>query len=178
MASIGKIKFGICALALTVSAAASAGTDGTVTFNGKLIAETCQIKSGSEDITVTLPTVAIQRLAAAGEEVGSTTFNIEVEQCPEGLDKVAAHFEAISNTGFNPATGNLRNVAPTSAATNVEVRLYNSDDNSQVAVGETGNAFDIVDAGAKLVYAGGYYATGATTAGDVTAQVQYVLAYP
>ncbi|MGQ8776519.1 fimbrial protein [Serratia sp. NA_112.1] len=175
-----KFKFGICAVALTFCATANASTDGKVTFNGELVAETCSIKAGSEDITVTLPKVAIQRLAAGGQEAGSKTFNIEVEKCPTGVTKVAAHFEAISNTGFDPATGNLTNTvrASESPATNVQVRLYNSDDNSQIPVGSTGHPFDIVNNTAKMVYSGGYYSTAATTAGKVTAQVQYVLAYP
>ncbi|ANS44534.1 fimbrial protein [Serratia inhibens] len=173
-----KIKFGICAIVITVCAAANADTDGKVTFNGELVAETCSIKAGSEDITVTLPKVAIQRLAAGGQEAGSKTFNIEVEECPEGVTKVAAHFEAIANTGFDPATGNLTNTVEDSPATNVQVRLYNSDDNSQIPVGSTGHPFNIVNNAATMVYSGGYYSTAATTAGKVTAQVQYVLAYP
>ena len=76
----------------------------------------------------------------------------------------------------------IQNKAPTDAAGNVEVRLYNVDDSSQIRVGSTGNMVNIVYVGAtpgtaNLTYAGGYYATDATTPGEVNAKVEYVLAY-
>jgi major type 1 subunit fimbrin (pilin) len=152
---------------------------GTVTFNGKLIAETCKLATGSEDITVTLPTVSTQSLAQAANEGGSKSFDISVTDCPVAIKKVAAHFDAVGSTGYNAATGNLTNNATTSAASNVEVRLYNTD-GTAVAVGSTGSSFDVDSNSntAKLTYLGGYYATGVTTAGNVTAKVQYTLSYP
>jgi major type 1 subunit fimbrin (pilin) len=178
-----KINLAFCGIALgLVSAAATAAVDGTVTFNGKLINETCRVDSGSENIVVTLPTVSTTKLNAAGQQTGSTAFYINVTDCPAEVTKVAAHFEAINSTGYNSETGNLVNSAPDAAASNVEVRLYNVDDGSTIRVGETGKPFDVNFAGgvpgsATLSYAGGYYATQATTAGNVMAQVQYVLAY-
>ncbi|WP_073991863.1 fimbrial protein [Yersinia mollaretii] len=180
-----KVNLAVCALALSVaSGAAFAGTDGTVTFNGKLISETCKVAPGSEDVKVTLPTLSTLNLNKAGEEAGSTSFIIDVVECPAEITKVAAHFEAINSTGANPVTGNLTNNAlAADAAKEVEVRLYNITDGKQIRVGDTGAKFDVIpgtgaDKGtARLSYAGGYYATEATTPGDVTAQVQYVLAY-
>ncbi|WP_444823369.1 fimbrial protein [Yersinia pseudotuberculosis] len=178
-----KLNLAVCAVALSVISATSyAATGGTVTFNGKLIAETCQVDTDSENITVTLPTLAIQSLAAAGDQDGSKDFEIKVLDCPATLTQVGAHFNAIDSSGVNPATGNLVNKAPTDAAGNVEVRLYNVDDSTQISVGDTGNMVDIVRVGtapgtATMMYAGGYYATDATTAGDVLAKVEYVLAY-
>ncbi|CNH99357.1 fimbrial protein [Yersinia pekkanenii] len=181
-----KVNLAVCALALSVaSATAFAGTDGTVTFNGKLINETCEVAAGSENIVVTLPTLSTQNLSAAGEEAGSTSFVIDVVNCPTEITSVAAHFEAINSTGANPVTGNLTNNAESAtAAGKVEVRLYNISDASQILVGDTGSKFDVIPGAdvdapgtVRMSYAGGYYATAATTAGDVTAQVQYVLAY-
>ncbi len=96
---------------------------------------------------------------------------------------MGAHFNAVDSSGVNPTTGNLVNTAAVAdAAKNVEVRLYNVDDSTQISVGDTGNMVDIVRVGtapgtATMMYAGGYYATDATTAGDVLAKVEYVLAY-
>lgn len=179
---MNKIKCAICTLALVVSAGAQASTDGKVTFSGALLAETCSVVESSKDITVPLPKIAIQRLVKDGDQAGSTTFNIQVENCPEGFTKVAAHFEAIVNEGFDPATGNLINSAPAEPipAKNVQVRLYNTDDSKPIAMGQTGHFFpiDATTHKSTMTYAGGYYATGATEAGPVRAQVQYVLAYP
>lgn len=182
-------KLTICALAIAATSTVAFAADpanlsddqGTVTFNGELINETCKLANDSKDIIVTLPTMSVKALNAAGKEAGSKGFDINVTDCPAAITKVAAHFEAIGSTGVNSATGNLVNAHPTAAdkAGNVEVRLYDADE-SQLKLGDTGQAFD-VDAATGAVtlrYYGGYYATAATTAGKVYAQSVFTLAYP
>ncbi|KLG05261.1 F17 fimbrial protein [Enterobacter cloacae subsp. cloacae] len=173
-------KMTLCALAMaTVSTSVLAATQGTVTFNGELIAETCEIAADSVDRQVQLPTISIQTLNAAGTTAGSKGFDLNVENCPTGITQVAAHFEAIGSTGADTATGNLTNqyAGAETAATNVQVRLYNSDEN-QLKLGETGAPATVSDGKATMRYYGGYYATAATTAGLVYAQAAYTLAYP
>lgn len=179
-------KMTLCAIALaatSTSALAENETQGTVTFNGELIAETCTIASDSVDRKVQLPTVAIQTLNSNGATAGSKGFDLNVENCPSGITKVAAHFEAIGSTGMDTTTGNLTNKYTASSAddkvaTNVQVRLYNSDE-KQLKLGETGEAAAVAaDGTATMRYYGGYYATAATTAGKVYAQARYTLAYP
>jgi len=174
-------KMTVCALALGMVSASfvQAATQGTVEFNGKLINETCVIDPGSENIVVTLPTLSVQTLDAAGATGGSTSFDINVTDCPAAITKVAAHFEAIGGTGTDATTGNLINDQTTDAATNVQVRLYNSDE-TQLTLGQTGTAAVVDTTGqtATMRYYGGYYATGVTTAGNVHAKAQYTLAYP
>ncbi|EOI5730374.1 fimbrial protein [Cronobacter malonaticus] len=174
-----KKNIGYCALAFClISGYAQAASQGTVTFNGKLIAETCEIDTNDINKTVTLPTLSTQTLANAADEAGSTSFTIKAVNCPTAITKVAAHFEALDSTGFNPLTGNLTNAAATGAAKNVEVRLYNTD-STTIPVGGTGSAFNVQsDQTAVMTYIGGYYATAATEPGDVTAKVNYTLSYP
>ncbi|MDY1035610.1 fimbrial protein [Lelliottia sp. CFBP8978] len=181
---MSKLKTTACAIALSMISAYtfagdSAVTQGTVTFNGKLIAETCSIVSGDEEKQVTLPTLSVQSLVKAGDEAGTTRFSLTAEDCPATITQVAAHFEAINSTGFDATTQNLTNSATTNAAKNVEVRLYDTDASTQLPLGTTGSFFpvDSTTQKATMTYVGGYYATGATAAGDVTAQVQYTLAY-
>ncbi|HFR4114608.1 TPA: fimbrial protein [Yersinia enterocolitica] len=180
-----KVNLAVCALALAVSSTTVfAASNGTVTFNGLLQDDTCQIETGTEDVLVTLPTLSTSVLAKSGDQEGSTNFTISVVDCPVAVTKVSAHFNAINSDGVNPTTGNLTNSA-TGGATGAEVRLYNLDStSSQIRVGDTGAAFDVTPGtGADpkgtttLSYAGGYYATAATTPGIVTAKVQYVLSY-
>jgi major type 1 subunit fimbrin (pilin) len=177
------LKMTLCAMALaaaSTSALAADETQGTVTFNGELIAETCTIASDSVDRQVQLPTVSIQTLNAAGTAAGSKGFDLNVENCPTGITQVAAHFEAVGSSGVDSATGNLTNqyTGAETSATNVQVRLYNSDE-QQLKVGETGEAAAVAtDGTATMRYYGGYYATAATTAGMVYAQARYTLAYP
>lgn len=184
---MSKLNISLCAIALAMTTssvfAADEVTQGTVTFNGKLIAETCSIVSTDVDKQVTLPTISTQTLSTPGAVGGSTTFDINVENCPEtgGPASVAAHFEAINSDGFNTATGNLTNSTTKIAggAENVEVRLFDKDGITPIPVGSTGGFFPIstTDYTAKMTYIGAYYASAATTAGDVTAKAQYTLAY-
>ncbi|MEE9685097.1 fimbrial protein [Lelliottia amnigena] len=182
---MSKINISLCALALSMvsaySFAATPVTQGTVTFTGKLIADTCSIVSGDEDKKVTLPTLSTQTLNTAGAVGGTTTFNLSVESCPVGVTQVAAHFEAINSDGFNAATQNLTNSTDKASggAENVEIRLFDRDGVTQIPVGGTGSLFDVDSTTNKatMTYIGGYYAAAATTAGNVTAKVQYTLAY-
>ncbi|KAB8313466.1 type 1 fimbrial protein [Erwinia endophytica] len=174
-------KMTVCALALGMVSASfvQAATQGTVEFNGKLINDTCVIDPESENIVVTLPTLSVQTLAEAGATGGSTSFDIKVTDCPAAITQVAAHFEAIGGTGTDAATGNLINDETTDPATNVQVRLYDTDE-APLALGNTGTAseVDTTSQTATMRYYGGYYATGTTTAGNVHAKAQYTLAYP
>ncbi|AXF77605.1 type 1 fimbrial protein [Erwinia tracheiphila] len=176
----------VCVLTLGMAVSAQAVTQGTVEFDGKLITETCSIDTDSQAIIVNLPTLSTQTLSDAGAVGGSRSFDIKVSDCPTGegaaITKVAAHFEAIGGTGVNSVTGNLTNAytGTEPKATNVEVRLFDADGATQLALGNTGTAFDIDSkAGtATMRYYGAYYATGATTPGKVYAKAQYTLAYP
>ncbi|MDS1916262.1 fimbrial protein [Enterobacter asburiae] len=173
-------KMTLCAMALaavSTSALAVNDTQGTVTFYGELIADTCTITSDSVNLQVQLPKVSIQTLNASTTTAGSKGFDLNVENCPTGITQVAAHFEAVGSSGVNSQTGNLTNSATTSAATNVEVRLYNSD-YQPLKLGETGAPAPVTDGKATMRYYGGYYATDATTAGLVQAKANYTLAYP
>lgn len=57
---------------------------GVVNFNGKLIGETCQIKTKNQ--TVTLPRVDVKDVES-GTKTGVTEFNIELTGCSEYNDK-------------------------------------------------------------------------------------------
>ncbi|MBK4726008.1 fimbrial protein [Pantoea agglomerans] len=183
-----KMKFLATALALSLTASYSYAADlgvgqGKVTFNGKLIAETCQLEDGMDNIMVTLPTLSTQTLAVAGATGGSKVFEIKVKDCGKSIKKVAAHFEAIGSTGVDPKTGNLENKAVTvgedKPATGVQIRLYNSDaEQNQLLLGDTGESFTVETGKATMRYYGGYYATAQTTAGLVTATAMYTLSYP
>ena len=179
------IKLTLCAMALAAaSTSALAVSQGTVTFNGLLTAETCEIEANSVNRQVQLPQVATATLNNAGE-AGSTRFELSVENCPTGISNVAAHFEAIGTTGsVDLATGNLTNQSTdAAAATNVQVRLYNPD-GTVLPVGSTGSSVPIdrptptSNGTATMYYAGGYYTSGGATEGPVYAQVRYTLAYP
>lgn len=166
------------------STSAFAEGQGTVTFNGELITETCKITS-DKDQTVKLPTVSVKTLSAAGAEGGYKPFQIDVDCSGAEATKlenksVAIHFEPIAKTtAWDPATGNLKNNDATGAK-NVQVKIYSTDGGQQVhaKIGDTGKGVKIE--GTKKMtfnYVGGYYATDATSAGLVNATVMYTLVY-
>lgn len=148
-----KTKLSACVLALlatsfTFSAAAADELQtgqGLVTFNGELVGETCTIEN--DNLIVTLPTVSTQSMTTAGIQTGVKNFDIKVKDCPTSFTQVAAHFEPIGSSGIDSSTWNLLNdyeaTDGNEAATNVEVRLFNSDF-SQLRPGDTADSFGIM----------------------------------
>lgn len=165
--------------------------DGSVTFNGKVVNQTCTVITGKKDQTVKLPTVQSSSLATPKSTAGETPFTISLTGCntknTSGISQVKAFFLP-NATNVNETTHNLINIATNSPATNVQVQLLNKD-LSVIKVGEnitdqnvTGT--DINDAGktdgtvtAELKYFARYYATSAAGTGDVNSKVEYNIVY-
>ncbi|GAA5127423.1 fimbrial protein [Alloalcanivorax gelatiniphagus] len=174
----------MAAAALLCAAGSAMAADGTITFTGKIIDQTCNITTpGGADFTVTLPTVAAATLASAGDVAGRTPFSINLSDCAEG--DVATYFEPGPSVDFE--TGRLVNqAAGNTVATNVQIQLLG--ENNQfvpiLAAGGDGaqqnSQWVTVPAGgggADLHYYAEYYATGQSGAGDVSSNVQYTIIY-
>lgn len=176
--------------------------DGTITFNGRVVDQTCTVSTGtSGNFDVTLPTVNKTQLASAGAVAGLTRFNIELTGCKPaatgGTNGVRAYF--LPNSQYvDPTTHNLINVAQVTGgdtkADNVQIQLTHADTSKIIAVGENvdvqGNApynpwfnfkNDTTAAGtakANLTYHAQYVAVGgAATAGVVQSKVEYNIIY-
>ena len=173
-------------LGLNIAMGASAN-DGTVTFTGKVVDQTCTVKTESQNLQVKLPTVSKKQLDTANKTAGKTAFNIKVENCSvtSGADasKVAAYF--LPNAEYiDENTHNLKNTATSSQANNVQVRLLNNTF-QPIQVGEnidtqypTISAFSTINAGtASIRYYAEYIAIGSATPGNVTAKVEYDIVY-
>jgi len=161
--------------ALTAFNASAA--DGTITFNGEVINQTCEVSpAGSNDFTVGLPTVTASQLPTAGSTVGDTAFTIDLANCDITKDGAYAFFEAGDTVN---ADGRLIN---NGTATNVVLELV--DAGNQVIKAGSVDQSDAPFAAAidangntSLSYTARYYATGAATAGTVTTSVTYSIAY-
>ncbi|MGS5368606.1 fimbrial protein [Escherichia coli] len=176
-----KIQFIIGMLAVA-SSSATLAYDGTINFTGKVVAQTCSVSSGSKNLTVTLPTVSEASLAAATNTAGLTPFTIELTGCDtsaaSGAQNVKAYFEPNATTDYD--TGNL-NIAA-SGAGNVQIQLLNADGVTPIKLGQDVAGQDVTavqidNAAMKLRYNAQYYATATATAGDVSATVNYTIAY-
>lgn len=185
MLYMSKAKVLLCsALLLPISHLACAAdpdklTDqqGIITFTGSLTGETCEIV-GDKNFTVSLPKLSTNALKAAGSEAGSKEFKISVKNCSSTLKNIAVHFEAVGGSDRDNVTGNLKNSLTDSntAASNVQVRLYK--DQEQIRLGDTSKSIALVNSAAEMGFAGGYYATGQATAGQIEAKAIYTIAYP
>ena len=167
----------LAASALALGSVAAHAADGTVTINGMVTDQTCEVNANSKDITVTLPTVGVGSLAEAGVTAGRTPFTINLENCKAG--EVSAFFETGGNV--DAASGRLNN---TGEAENVQVQLL-SDSSAVIPVLANATQADVTttatvaqDGGsAALNYYAEYYATGAAEAGSVATSVQYTINY-
>ncbi|MGO4152631.1 fimbrial protein [Cupriavidus sp. YAF13] len=169
---------------LMTAAGSAQAADGTITFTGSVIASTCKINAGTNDLAVALPRVSTTTLAKAGATAGRTPFVLSLTGCAvtEGAPtKVSVSFEP--GTTVNASTGRLK-LQGTDAASNVEIGILNdqsmpikvgaasADQNSQTVV------IDSKTGVANMSYAAEYTATGLATAGTANSFVQYTLMYP
>lgn len=170
------------ALILVAAPFAANAVDGTITFNGEVTDKTCTIATPQgADFTVTLPTVSTSTLAAAGQVAGRTPFSINLSDCNPG--DVATYFEPGATVDLG--TGRLNNVAATAAATQVQLQLLGANNQFLPVVSagagstQANSQWVTVNAGgsADLNYFVEYYATGASTAGEVTSSVKYTIIY-
>ncbi|ASU37512.1 fimbrial protein [Herbaspirillum sp. meg3] len=156
--------------------AAAFASDGTITINGTVTAQTCTINGGSPNLAVTLPTVSTSALASAGQTAAPTPFTIALTACNPNSGNVRAFFETGSNV---LATRRLKN---NGTATNLEIGLLNTD-NTPIAIGAASGAqgtssVAISSGSANLTYMAQYVATGTVGAGTVTTSVTYSIEFP
>ena len=165
--------------------------DGSVTFNGKVVNQTCTVTTAKKDQTVRLPTVQSSSLKTAGTTAGETPFTISLTNCntknTSGVTQVKAFFLP-NATYVDENTHNLINKANGSAANNVQIQLLNKD-LTVIKIGENitdqnVKGTDINDTGkadgavtAELKYFARYYATSAAGTGDVNSKVEYNIVY-
>ena len=86
------MKIKVIALATFVSAVFAGSAmayDGTITFTGKVVAQTCAVNTDDKNLEVTLPTVATSSLTNNGATSGMTPFAIRLTGCAtrEGANK-------------------------------------------------------------------------------------------
>lgn len=173
------------------ASAATPTSSGTITVAGKIVTSTCTVTAnGSQNPTITLPTLDTNALPAAGASAGWTALTFAVTGCSAvtGLtnNTVSTYFSSVN---VDSATGYLKNT--TVGGSNVEVVLSNSQ-NAALGAGN-GLALNLAAGSqntptvaipgttsgiATFNYYVGYVAgSAAVTAGAVNTTVQYALSY-
>ncbi|WP_345842219.1 fimbrial protein [Shewanella algae] len=164
--------------ALLGSSAAMAAGPNSITFQGEVTAETCEvtINGNAANPVVLLPTVSEADLTAAGATAGETLFTLGVTGC-SGASAISTTTKFVGNNV--DTDGNLAN---TGTATNVALQLLDApggaaiDLNTDVAV--TGVALAAGETEGSVDYAVQYISVaGGATAGTVAGSVQYAISY-
>ena len=161
---------------LVVSASATAA-DGTITFNGLITDNTCEVSVNSSGAngTVMLPTIQASALPSVGSTAGTVPFNILLSNCAgTTLNTASTFFEA--GASVDSSTGRLDT---TGSADNVQLQLLNSAHGVIAAGAITQNdvPVDISSGSGTLDYYVQYYATGAVVPGTVTSMVNFSIVY-
>ncbi|MFV8987769.1 fimbrial protein [Serratia fonticola] len=161
---------------------AQAASTGTITFNGELTANTCDVVVDGQDAdaTVILPTVSTSQLQTATFTAGDTGFVMALSNCAGTLETASAFFQA--GASVDAVTGRLLNT--TGGATNVSLQLLDASSPTQdvIKAGSqdqvTAMTYQTVTGGsATLPYIVRYYAEAPTTAGTVVSNVVYSIQY-
>ncbi|MFT4246988.1 MAG: fimbrial protein [Pseudomonas sp.] len=170
-----KISLALLTLAI---AAAPAYAANTITFQGEVSEQTCEVtvNGTASSPIVLLPTVSTTDLAASGDTAGQTPFEVGVTGCTAATTATTITTVFVGNNVAD--TGNLTN---TGTATNVEVQVLDTAsaviDFSSTYEGDADITLAAGDTAASATYNVQYYATGASTAGTVSASLQYAVSY-
>lgn len=161
---------------------AQAASTGTITFNGELTANTCDVVVDGQDAdaTVVLPTVSTNQLQSVNRTAGDTGFVMALSNCTGTLETASAFFQA--GASVDAVTGRLINLNGT--ATNVSLQLLDGSSPSQAVIKAgsqdqiTAMTYqDVTGGSTTLPYIVRYYAEAATTAGTVVSNVVYSIQY-
>uniref|UniRef100_UPI002158D4A8 fimbrial protein n=2 Tax=Haemophilus influenzae TaxID=727 RepID=UPI002158D4A8 len=116
-------------------------TAGTVTFFGKVVENTCKVKTDSRNLTVTLNDVGKTHLTAPGNTAMPTPFTITLENCnvatannkPKAT-KVGAYFYSWENVDKDNSYTLKNTHTGTDKANNVNIQLTKADGVTAISV--------------------------------------------
>lgn len=136
-------------------------TDGSVTFNGKVIAPACTTVAATKDSVVTLPDVSATKLQTNGQVSGvQTDVPIELKDC----DTTVTKMQRSPLMALRILLRLQRLLTSSSdAATNVALQMYMNDGTTAITPDtETGNIL-LQDGDQTLTFKVDYIATGKAT---------------
>lgn len=131
----------VCATSSVMAADDNAITDGSVTFNGKVIAPACTLVAATKDSVVTLPDVSATKLQTNGQVSGvQIDVPIELKDCDTTVTKKKNATFTFNGTADTTQITAFANQASSDAATNVALQMYMNDGTTAITPDtETGN---------------------------------------
>ncbi len=149
------------------------GFDGTISFVGHVVNETCTVV-GSSHLEVELPDLSDTALNDSGETAGRTPFVIDITGCPDMPGFVSTYFEP--DTDVDATDHLLLNANGSAENVGVQIRdaaLHILD----VGPDHVGIPARIEHGHSSMRYSAEFKATGAVEAGSVRTSVRYTLVY-
>lgn len=172
-------KLTLSVLVLSGLFVANAQANNTITFQGQVSDQTCEVavNGASGDQTVLLPTVPASALAGAGSVAGVTPFTLSVSGCTASGSVTAIGTDFVGNNVTS--NGDLGNIG---SATNVALQILGAVGGPVVNLTSgarvSGLSLAASATGASHDFAVQYVAEGTgATAGSVISSVQYAISY-
>lgn len=163
----------IAASTILLTSAAYAA-DGTITFNGEIVASTCVINGGTADQTVSLGKVSTTALKGAGTQAAGTIFTIGLTGCGTTFTSAQVKFDAQTDSTNNK----LIKLGTGSTATGVGIGIYESDATTNVVPFVATASQPIKDGAATFNYIAKYVSTADTvTAGTANSSATFTVIY-
>ncbi|WP_431223566.1 fimbrial protein [Serratia sp. L9] len=150
--------------------------DAQINITGELTESTCLINGDASPAikNVTLPTLSKSSLTAAGSWSGRVPVNFQLSECDAGTTGATATFENGPNIS---ADGNMKNLAITNPASNVEVQLLNATGGVINLATDTVTTPITAEAGTLQFYAQYFSKNGNANAGQVASHVEFSINY-
>lgn len=160
--------------------AGTQGTGGVVHFTGKITDASCNISTDAAGQTVELGTWAASYFATQ-KETTRTPFQISVEGCPDSVKSVAVLFDGNKDANDNTLLGLNSSVdSDGNTATGVAVKLYESDRNTQIKIGDISKSVDLAEGedSKTLNFYANYNATSdIVSTGEADADANFLMIY-
>jgi major type 1 subunit fimbrin (pilin) len=160
--------------------AGTQGTGGVIHFTGKITDASCNVTTDTTGQNVDLGTWAASYFATQ-KETTRTPFHISVEDCPDSVKSIAVLFDGTKDTTDDTLLG-LNSAADTegNTATGVAVKLYESDRNTQIKIGNVSNSVDLeTGEDSKILdfFANYDAVTDTVTTGEADADTNFLMVY-
>ena len=149
--------------------------DGTINFEGEIVASTCSVSPKSQNMTVPLGKVKTSVLSAAGSTSTPSKFTIELLDCDPSKAKVT--LRAPPNTNDATLLRLAGGLVGTTQASNVAVLIADST-GKQIPLGSASDEYAILQGANSLQLQAKYKSVNVcASAGIANATAQFTVAY-
>lgn len=161
------------ALLSAVSMNAANAADGTITFTGNIIAQTCEVNGAVPgDIPVTLGDYTTGEFNGSGSTAGNETITMALTNCPTTVNNVSILFGGTAD-GDN---ADLLAVERTGAG--VGIGIYESNGSTIIPINNSSANIALANGVGNASFIAKYVATAtAVTEGAANATAQYTIQY-